>query len=145
LALRDVHGLGGPTFTSGRTVTTTVTRHRDRPDAAGHAPGWLSRLGAWTGSHLRIVLIAWLVVLARVRRVRATGRVGPVRRWLAGQRQFLGHGTRRHCQGLRWAEFLDAPCIRLILLPVVLRLTGYGAWHQPGWLGRILPTVRFAH
>jgi putative drug exporter of the RND superfamily len=43
------------------------------------------------------------------------------------------------------AVFLDALCIRLILLPVVLRLTGHGAWHQPRWLGRILPTVRFSH
>ena len=37
------------------------------------------------------------------------------------------------------AVFLDALCIRLILLPVVLRLTGHGAWYQPKWLGRILP------
>jgi RND superfamily putative drug exporter len=43
------------------------------------------------------------------------------------------------------AVFLDALCIRLILLPVVLRLTGHGAWYQPNWLGRILPTVRFSH
>jgi RND superfamily putative drug exporter len=43
------------------------------------------------------------------------------------------------------AVFLDALCIRLILLPVVLRLTGHGAWYQPKWLGRILPTVRFSH
>jgi RND superfamily putative drug exporter len=43
------------------------------------------------------------------------------------------------------AVFLDALCIRLILLPVVLRLTGHGAWHQPRWLGRILPNVRFSH
>jgi putative drug exporter of the RND superfamily len=43
------------------------------------------------------------------------------------------------------AVFLDALCIRLILLPVVLRLTGHGAWYQPKWLGRILPNVRFSH
>jgi RND superfamily putative drug exporter len=43
------------------------------------------------------------------------------------------------------AVFLDALCIRLILLPVVLRLTGHGAWHRPGWLARILPDVRFTH
>lgn len=43
------------------------------------------------------------------------------------------------------AVFLDALCIRLILLPVVLRLTGHGAWHRPRWLGRVLPHVRFAH
>ncbi len=43
------------------------------------------------------------------------------------------------------AVFLDALCIRLIVLPVVLRLTGHGAWHTPRWLDRILPPVRFAH
>jgi RND superfamily putative drug exporter len=43
------------------------------------------------------------------------------------------------------AVFLDALLIRMILLPVVLRLTGHGAWHQPKWLGRILPRVRFSH
>jgi RND superfamily putative drug exporter len=43
------------------------------------------------------------------------------------------------------AVFLDALCIRLILLPVVLRLTGHGAWYRPAWLARILPDVRFSH
>jgi RND superfamily putative drug exporter len=43
------------------------------------------------------------------------------------------------------AVFLDALCIRLILLPVVLRLTGHSAWYQPKWLGHLLPTVRFSH
>jgi RND superfamily putative drug exporter len=44
-------------------VTTTVTGRTAQQDAARHAAGLLSRLGAWTGSHLRIVLIAWLLVL----------------------------------------------------------------------------------
>ncbi len=43
------------------------------------------------------------------------------------------------------AVFLDALCVRMVLLPVVLRLTGHGAWHRPAWLDRILPHVRFAH
>ncbi|HZC52088.1 MAG TPA: MMPL family transporter [Mycobacterium sp.] len=43
------------------------------------------------------------------------------------------------------AVFLDALCIRLIVLPIVLRLTGHGAWHTPRWLARLLPRVRFAH
>jgi putative drug exporter of the RND superfamily len=43
------------------------------------------------------------------------------------------------------AVFLDALCIRLIVLPVVLRLTGHAAWHRPAWLNRVLPHVRFAH
>ncbi len=43
------------------------------------------------------------------------------------------------------AVFLDALLIRLILLPVVLRVFGHGAWHQPRWLGKLLPDVRFSH
>jgi len=43
------------------------------------------------------------------------------------------------------AVFLDALCIRLIVLPVMLRLTGHAAWHSPRWLRRLLPEVRFAH
>jgi len=43
------------------------------------------------------------------------------------------------------AVALDALVVRLVVLPVVLRLGGHGAWHQPKWLGRILPTVRFSH
>lgn len=43
------------------------------------------------------------------------------------------------------AVFLDALCIRLIVLPVVLRLTGHAAWHAPRWLDRMLPDVRFSH
>ncbi len=43
------------------------------------------------------------------------------------------------------AVALDAVIVRLVLLPVLLRLTHHRAWHQPRWLARILPTVRFAH
>jgi RND superfamily putative drug exporter len=43
------------------------------------------------------------------------------------------------------AVFLDALCIRLIILPVVMRLTGHGAWRTPAWLARVLPDVRFSH
>ena len=43
------------------------------------------------------------------------------------------------------AVFLDALCIRMILLPVVLRLTGHSAWHRPKWLDRVLPRVHFSH
>ena len=40
---------------------------------------------------------------------------------------------------------LDALVVRLVVLPVVLRLGGHSAWHQPKWLGRILPKVTFSH
>jgi len=43
------------------------------------------------------------------------------------------------------AVFLDALCIRMVVLPVVLRLTGHAAWHAPRWLARVLPDVRFSH
>jgi RND superfamily putative drug exporter len=43
------------------------------------------------------------------------------------------------------AVALDALVVRLVVLPVVLRLGGHRAWRQPKWLGRILPTVKFSH
>ncbi|MFF8196409.1 MMPL family transporter [Streptomyces bobili] len=43
------------------------------------------------------------------------------------------------------AVLLDAFLIRLVLLPVLLRLTGRAAWWSPAWLRRTLPEVRFAH
>ena len=43
------------------------------------------------------------------------------------------------------AVLLDAFLVRLVLLPVLLRLTGRAAWWAPQWLTRILPNIRFAH
>ena len=43
------------------------------------------------------------------------------------------------------AVALDALVVRLVVLPVVLRLGMHHSWHQPRWLGRILPKVRFSH
>ncbi|GAA5024749.1 MMPL family transporter [Kitasatospora paranensis] len=43
------------------------------------------------------------------------------------------------------AVLLDAALVRLVLLPVVLRLTGRAAWHTPAWLDRILPRISFSH
>ena len=43
------------------------------------------------------------------------------------------------------AVLLDAALIRLVLLPVLLRLMGRKAWSCPAWLARILPNVRFSH
>ncbi len=43
------------------------------------------------------------------------------------------------------AVLLDAFLVRLLLLPVFLRLSGSAAWYLPGWLARILPDVRFGH
>ncbi|WP_101524988.1 MMPL family transporter [Nocardioides houyundeii] len=43
------------------------------------------------------------------------------------------------------AVLLDAFLVRLVLLPVLLRLTGNAAWYCPAWLRRILPNITFAH
>ena len=43
------------------------------------------------------------------------------------------------------AVLLDAFLVRLLLVPVLLRLTGDAAWWLPGWLDRLLPNVSFGH
>ena len=43
------------------------------------------------------------------------------------------------------AVLLDAFLVRLVLLPVMLRLTGRAAWWSPRWLTRVLPTITFSH
>ena len=43
------------------------------------------------------------------------------------------------------AVLLDAFLVRLLLLPVFLRLAGSAAWYMPAWLGRALPDVSFGH
>ena len=43
------------------------------------------------------------------------------------------------------AVILDAFVVRLVLLPVVLRFGLHASWHQPKWLKKVLPTVRFSH
>lgn len=43
------------------------------------------------------------------------------------------------------AVLLDAALVRLLLLPVLLRLAGRAAWASPAWLRRILPSIGFSH
>jgi len=43
------------------------------------------------------------------------------------------------------AVLLDATLIRLLLMPVLLRLLGAHAWYLPRWADRLLPDVRFGH
>jgi RND superfamily putative drug exporter len=43
------------------------------------------------------------------------------------------------------AVLLDATLIRLLLMPVVLRLLGARAWWMPAWLERLVPNVEMAH
>ncbi len=43
------------------------------------------------------------------------------------------------------AVALDALVVRLVLLPVVLRLGRHRSWHRPRWIARVLPEVPFSH
>jgi RND superfamily putative drug exporter len=43
------------------------------------------------------------------------------------------------------AVLLDALLVRLLLVPVMLRLLGRWAWYAPRWVDRVLPDVRFGH
>ena len=43
------------------------------------------------------------------------------------------------------AVLLDAVLVRLLLMPVLMRLAGTAAWYSPAWLRRVLPRVTFAH
>jgi RND superfamily putative drug exporter len=43
------------------------------------------------------------------------------------------------------AVLLDAMLVRLLLMPVLLRLLGRWAWYLPAWAQRVLPDVRFGH
>jgi len=43
------------------------------------------------------------------------------------------------------AVLLDAALIRLLLIPVLLRLMGKWAWYLPRWAHRVLPDVSFGH
>ena len=43
------------------------------------------------------------------------------------------------------AVLLDAALVRLLLVPVLLRLMGRWAWWLPKPLARLLPDVRFGH
>ena len=43
------------------------------------------------------------------------------------------------------AVLLDAALIRLLLLPVMLRLMGKWAWYLPHWAHRVLPEVSLGH
>ena len=43
------------------------------------------------------------------------------------------------------AVLLDALLVRLVLIPVALRVLGRWAWWLPDWADRLLPEVRFGH
>ena len=43
------------------------------------------------------------------------------------------------------AVLLDTFLVRLLLLPVFMRLAGRAAWYLPSWLDRVLPDIHFGH
>jgi len=43
------------------------------------------------------------------------------------------------------AVALDALVVRLVLLPVILRLGRHHIWRRPAWLDRVIPRVHFSH
>jgi RND superfamily putative drug exporter len=43
------------------------------------------------------------------------------------------------------AVALDALVVRLILLPVILRLGRHHIWRRPAWLDHVIPHVHFSH
>jgi RND superfamily putative drug exporter len=43
------------------------------------------------------------------------------------------------------AVTLDAAIVRMVLLPVILRLGGHRIWHHPAFLAKIMPKVHFSH
>jgi RND superfamily putative drug exporter len=54
------------------------------------------------------------------------------------------------CRRRRWGSSSASRCcstllVRLMLVPILLRLTGRGAWWLPRWLDRLLPEVHFGH
>jgi putative drug exporter of the RND superfamily len=44
--------------------------------------------------------------------------------------------------GMAAAILVDATVIRMLLMPAVMQVLGRGNWWLPGWLDRLLPTVR---
>jgi RND superfamily putative drug exporter len=43
------------------------------------------------------------------------------------------------------AVALDALAVRLVLLPVILRLGRHHIWRRPAWLDHVIPRVHFSH
>jgi RND superfamily putative drug exporter len=43
------------------------------------------------------------------------------------------------------AVFLDAPVVRVLLVPAAMALLGERNWYRPRWLDRLLPRVHFSH
>jgi RND superfamily putative drug exporter len=54
-----------------------------------------------------------------------------------------GRCRRRRWDHPRHRGALDALLVRLMLVPILRRLTGRAAWWLPRWLDRLLPEVRF--
>ncbi len=113
---------------------TTIDEPR-RPSPApleppASRPGPLGRLGVWVTVHARLTSVVWLLVVVTVFFTFALS--GP----LPPKEVGIVLGV---------AVLLDAFLVRLVLLPVLLRLTGRAAWWAPWGLTRILPNIHFSH
>ncbi|MGC8466319.1 MAG: MMPL family transporter, partial [Acidimicrobiales bacterium] len=104
-------------------LLSTAKEHYDT-----HANPRLSLLGSVKSSG-RVVVSAGLVMVAVFLTFALSGPLAPKEMGVI----------------LAVAVALDALVVRLVLLPIVLRLAGHHAWHRPTWLNRVLPVVRFAH
>ncbi len=90
--------------------------------------GPVGRLG-WNATHLRAVLAAWLVIAI------AFGGFAPKAEQALSEMAVI----------LGVTVLLDALLVRLVLMPVMLRLLGRWAWHPREPLHRVPPDVRFGH
>jgi len=147
-------------------MTSTATRRHARPrsDHPDLAPGFrtgpLGRLGIWVTDHAKLVTGVWLLLIIGLGAFapqvehnlsgagwQADGSESVAARELA--REHFGGNASSAIQVvgivLGVAVLLDATLVRLVLLPVLLRLTGKAAWYTPAGLKRVLPHITFAH
>jgi RND superfamily putative drug exporter len=104
-------------------LLSSAREHRDRgEDARGAMIGGLAHSG-------RVILAAAAVMVAVFFTFALSGPLPPKEMGVV----------------LGLAVLLDAVLVRLLLVPVLLRLLGEAAWWLPGPLDRVLPKVRFGH
>ncbi|SEH14508.1 MMPL family transporter [Thermoleophilum album] len=104
-------------------LLSSAREHRDRGESAREAMiGGIAHSG-------RVVLAAGAVMVAVFFTFALSGPLPP-------KEMGVILGT---------AVLLDVLLVRLLLVPVALRLLGERAWRVPGWLDRLLPHVHFGH
>jgi RND superfamily putative drug exporter len=120
---------------------------------ARSAYGPVGRLGRWAAAHFKLVGLVWAIVaigLATIGGLAHSGRVvfAAAAVMVAVFFTFALSGPlppKEMGVILGVAVLLDAALVRLLLVPVALRLLGTWAWWLPKPLARVLPDVRFGH